>query len=190
MGGKLSGECGQVDIVISMFLFLLILLVAMFQFKAYVYMAAGAYVEDALAVSDLASALIDVEEYGRSHTIQIADTEAAFRIYRDALWRNLALDDTGQSSATELLVGNVQICEYIVYNVQDNQVQIIGYDGEGKCTQENTGIRGAVYTPDGKLVEHTTIYSRIGFQVPGLSGHSIAAEKEKSVDITRYESEK
>ncbi len=173
--------------MVSMFLFLTVLIVAVFQFKVYTLMTAGAYVEDALAASNLASALIDVREYGRSHRIRIEDTQEAFRVYRDALHCNLALDGEGYSSREELLTGRVWIREYIVYNVLDGEVRIDAYDGEGNCLRQETAPPGSVWTPDGILVEHTTVYSRVGFQVMGLMGQRLDAEKQKSVDIVRYE---
>lgn len=172
-----------------MFFFLMVLIAALFQFKVYTCMVAGAYVEDALAASNLASALIDVEEYGRNHNVRIGDTWNAFRVYRDALYYNLAMDEEGYSAKEELLTGRVQLQEYIVYNVSGQQLQITVYDGEGNCLRQEENQLGNVWTPDGVLVEHTTIYSRVGFRVPGLMGHSIEAEKEKSVDIVRGESE-
>ncbi len=175
--------------VAAMFFFLMVLIVALFQFKAYAYMVAGAYVEDALAASNLASALIDVEEYGRNHNVRIGDTQNSFRVYRDALHYNLALDGEGNSAREELLAGKVQIQEYIVYNVLEQEVQITAYDGEGNCLRQETAQPGSIQTPDGVLVEHTTIYSRVGFRVRGLLGRTIDAEKEKSVDIARSESE-
>lgn len=186
----MSAADGQVDIVMAMFFFLLALLAAIFQFKSFTYMVSGAYVEDALAAADLASALIDVEEYGRTHHVLIADTQRAFGIYRDALYYNLALDEAGYSGKTELLTGSVQIREYIVYNVLNQEVQITVYDGQGNCLRRENAALGTVQTPDGVLVEHTTVYSRVGFQVEGLLGRSIEAEKEKSVDIARGEGEK
>ncbi len=172
-----------------MFFFLMVLIAALFQFKIYAYMVAGAYVEDALAASNLASALIDVEEYGRNHNVRIGDTQNAFRIYRDALYYNLALDEEGYSAREELLAGRVQLQEYIVYNVLDQEVCITVYDGEGNCLGQENARAGNVRTPDGVPVEHTTVYSRVRFQVEGLLGRSIDAEKEKSIDIVRCESE-
>lgn len=174
--------------VVAMFFFLMVLLVAVFQFKSFTYMVSGAYVEDALAAADLASALIDVEEYGRTHNILITDTQRAFRIYRDALYYNLALDEEGYSGKTELLTGKVQLEEYIVYNVLGQEIQIISYDGQGNCLRRESAPPGTIRTPDGVPVEHTTVYSRIGFQVMGLQGNIIEAKKEKSVDIVRCES--
>lgn len=180
-------RAGQVDVVVSMFFFLTVLIVAMFQFKIYTVMTAGAYVEDALAASNLASALIDVREYGISHILRIGDTGEAFRVYRDALRFNLALDEEGYSARAELLTGRVCIREYIVYNVLDGEIQIDVYDGEGNCLRQEIARPGSVRTPDGIPVEHTTIYSRVSFQVMGLMGQVIDGEKEKSVDIVRYE---
>ena len=185
----LSVRKGQVDVVAAMFFFLMVLIVALFQFKVYVYMAAGAYVEDALAVSNLASALIDVEEYGRSHSVRIRDTQNAFRVYRDALYYNLALNEEGYSAKEDLLTGQIELREYIVYNVFPQEIQISVYDGEGNCLRQERAGLGDVETPDGVPVEHTTIYSRVGFRVMGLMGRIIDAEKEKSVDIVRCESE-
>lgn len=186
-GRELSAADGQVDVVTAMFFFLLVLLVAVFQFKSFTYMVSGAYVEDALAAADLASALIDVEEYGRTHNILIADTQRAFRIYRDALYYNLALDEAGYSARTELLTGRVRIEEYTVYNVLDREIQITCYDEQGNCVYRESAAPGTVRTPDGAPVEHTTVYSRVAFQVTGLQGGIIEAVKEKSVDIVRYE---
>lgn len=175
------------DVVVSMFFFLIVLIVVLFQFRIHAVMAAGAYVEDALAASNLASALIDIREYGRSHTVRIEDAQAAFRIYRDALYGNLALDEEGYSAREELLTGRVWIDEYIVYNVQEDEVHIAVCDGEGNCLREESGSVGSVRTPDGTAVEHTAVYSRVRFRVLGLLGHDIDAEKEKTVDIVRYE---
>lgn len=185
--GVLPASEGQVDVVMAMFFFLLVLLVAIFQFKSFTYMVSGAYVEDALAAAGLASALIDVEEYGKTHNILITDTQKAYGTYRDALYYNLALDEAGYSSRTELLAGKVELREYIIYNVLGQEIQITGYDGQGNCLRRYSALLGTVLTPDGVPVQHTTVYSRVGFQVTGLEGSVIEAEKEKSVDIVRYE---
>lgn len=170
-----------------MFFFLMVLMAALFQFRIYACMIASACVEDALAASGLASAVIDVEEYGRSRNLRIEDTRNAFRIYRDALQYNLALDREGFSAREELLAGRVRLREYIVYNVSDQEVHATVYDGEGNCLAQEKAPLGQVRTPEGILVEHTTIYSRVGFQVMGFMGRFMDGKKEKSVDIVRCE---
>lgn len=69
---------GQVDIVVGMFLMVLLLVVVLFGFRTTEYVITSVYVEDALAASNLASAVIDLEEYGRTHTIWVKDPQSAF----------------------------------------------------------------------------------------------------------------
>lgn len=187
--GLRAKHVGSVDIVSGMMLFCMLVLIIFFAFRMTQYMVTAAKVEDALAASNLASALVDVEEYGKSHRIRIADGERAFQIYRDALQSNMNLDQELYSTNHEFVLGQVQIKEYIVYNVLDEEVDIQVYDGNGVLISVTIGNKGEIFTPDRICVENTTIYSRIGFQVAGLAGHTISGEKEKSIDIARWNSD-
>ena len=173
----------------GMLLFLILLAVILFGFRICQYMVTAAGVEDALAASNLASGVIDLEEYGKSHTIWIPDAEAAFLIFREALCCNLGLDMYLNTTNKALLETPVEIKEYIVYNVRGDNIEIIVLDGEGHILSRETGSRGVSYTPDNVCVETTTIYSRVRFGVEGLMGQTIYAEKEKSIDITRCDGE-
>ena len=115
--------------------------------------------------------------------------QKGFAIYKDALQSNMKLDTQLYSSNNNLILGQVQIKEYIVYNVNGQDIEIEAYDGNGTLTFAGIGREGDVFTPDGICVQNTTIYSRIGFEVMGLAGQSIAGEKEKSIDIVRWNSE-
>ena len=176
---------GMVDFFVGLLAVFIVSLVMIVCLKISHFMIAGAYVEDALAASNLASALIDVEAYGRDHTLWISDPQGAYEIYREALAVNLQLDEDGRSFQRELLEGPVGIKEYIIYNVKDGQVTIYELDDNGMM-QETTAVSEA-YTPDGVAVESTTIYSRIHFGVRGFGQQYIEAEKEKSVDVKRNE---
>ena len=180
---------GQVDIVVGMFLFIVLVVTILFGFRTTQYMVTAACVEDALAASNLASAVIDLEEYGKTHMIRIPEVEPAFWSYREALCRNLGLDENLNTTNKELISSQVEIKEYIVYNVQGEAVETYCLDGTGKLQSQWSGKKGEVFTPDNVCVETTTIYSRIGFWVEGLMGQEIYAEKENSIDITRCDSE-
>lgn len=182
-------SAANVDIVTGMMLFLILAVTVFLEFKLTQYMVTAANVEDALAVSNLASAIIDVEEYGKSHHIWITDCEKAFHIYRDALGSNLKLDGEFNSSNNNFLVGPVKIRLYSVYNVIGDAIEIHSFDGYGNEIALNYGKIGEVFTPDNVPVEHTTIYSKISFQVQGPAGLIIPGEKEKSIDIVRCNSE-
>lgn len=189
MPGSVAGEksAGQVDIIFGMFAFFIVLVILLFSFKICQFMIAGAYVEDALAASNLASALIDVEEYGRTRTIKISNPQNAYSIYMGALATNLQLDEDGRVFGEGLLVDTVDVLEYMVFSVENGQVNVYALQANQKVEPVQTGTLGQVYTPDGLLVETTTVYSKVGFWVEGFMQQRIYAEKEKSVDIKRYE---
>lgn len=188
-GERLKKERGQIDVITGMFYLLMVFIIVLFAFRMTQYMVTSAVVEDALAASNLASAVIDVEEYGKSHTIYIQDPESAFLLYREALCRNLQLDEYLNSTNAEILASKVRIEEYIVYNVLGDLVEIYVMDESGQIIEYGTGKTSEVFTPDHVLVETTTIYSRIAFGVKGLWNQIIPAKKEKSIDIVRCESE-
>jgi len=180
-----SRHAGQIDLFMGLLSVFLVVLVMIIGLKLSHFMIAGAYMEDALAASNLASALIDIEEYGKSHILRIKDPQEAYDIYKEALSVNLELDEEGQSAQKALLEGPVKILAYMVYNVEGDRVDVFSLS-EGETMQKSqSGETGQIYTPDGILVETTTIYSRISFLVKGLGKQYIYAEKEKSVDVKR-----
>lgn len=152
-------------------------------------MVTSAGVEDALAASNLASAIIDWEEYGRNHTIKIGNVRQAFEQFREALIMNLRLDEQLNTTNHDFIYSQVSILEYIVYNVSGDKIDIWEMDGNGSVVVQRNGRLGEVFTPDAVKVEGTTIYSKVGFWVEGLMNREIYAQKEKSVDIKRCDSE-
>ena len=182
-------HAGKIDLFVGLLAVFIVTLVMFVCLKVSHFMIAGAYVEDALAASNLASALVDIEEYGKSHTLRIADPQESYEIYKEALAINLQLDEEGQSLQKELLAGTVKILDYRVYNVNGNTVDVFTLTEGGTVQKTLSGENGQIYTPDGILVETTTVYSRISFGVKGLGQQYIYAEKEKSVDVKRNEEE-
>lgn len=182
-------EEANVDIVAGIMLFLILVLTIFFGFRMTQYMITAAGVEDALAASNLASAVIDLEEYGKSHEIYIEDVSKAFQIFRESLVCNLELDENLNTTNENFLLGQVLIKEYRVYNVRNGQAEIWILNGLGETISYTLGQVGDITTPDHVSVESTTIYSRIGYQVEGLAGQTLTGEKEKSIDIVRCNSE-
>lgn len=149
-----------------------------------IYRGAALYLEDALALSNLASAVVDVEEYGISHRILVKDPEEAYRRYQWAVKENLNLDHNWTGPEGSIVSGPVRIINYTVYNVDENVVMIYRYDGEGPVAewQEQLGNAAA---PDGKLIQATSVYSELGFWVRSFPGILTEARKGKLVDIVR-----
>ena len=180
---------GQVDIVVGMFLMVLLLVVVLFGFRTTEYVITSVYVEDALAASNLASAVIDLEEYGRTHTILVKDPQSAFLLFKEALCYNLQLDEYLNTTNREVIAGKVSILDYIIYNVSGENITIYSLDEKGLLRGMRTCKTGETMTPDGVMVESTTIYSKVSFSVKGLGEQTYEATKEKSIDIVRCESE-
>ncbi len=181
--GGCKKSSGKIEMLTGIYLIVMLVILLSAQTQIRVFMAAGSYVEDALTASNLASAVADYREYGRSGRIVIADPKAAYQLYCDALRQNLCLDENWESSRHDLICGQVKVLMYEIYIVEGNNITIYSYGTEGenvKCVPDGLG---SVYTPDRILVETTSVYSRIGFSVKGIFGTELFAVKEKTVDI-------
>lgn len=180
-------ERGQVELLAGVFFLLLSVLILCTMLQLDIFLASAQYMEDALAASNLASAIIDVEEYGISHNIVIKDPLEAYEIYRYALKNNLNLDDSWQSNNKKLISGRVDISEYIVYNCVGEQVFVYEVGGRAD-TAEWSAAKGSVWAPNGVRVENTSIYSEIAYPVEGFLGICTEAKKGKLVDIVLNDS--
>ncbi|MCM1542040.1 MAG: hypothetical protein NC121_12385 [Blautia sp.] len=181
-----KAEPGQLEWVTGLFflLFLGILLCGILQLD--VFRASAAYLEDALAASNLASAVIDVEEYGISHSILIRDPEEAYAIYQSALKGNLNLNGEWECPAGGLISGKVGILDYTVYNVKEGMVEIYHYDENGQVSYAGGNV-GSVYAPNGKMIESTSVYSEVTYPVKGIMGVEAQARKSNLADIVANE---
>lgn len=174
---------GKLELMTGMLGICLIMLMVCVHIQLMLFSIAGLYMEDALAASNLASALVDISEYGASHTLWIADPAESYQVYQEALKANLQLDENWECARRELISGRVEILRYIIYNVRGQDITIHCFGSEGEYSREETGGLGSVRTPDGTLVESTTVYSRIGFPVEGILGVEVYARKDNSADI-------
>lgn len=174
---------GQISVCMGMFFCMIVFLTILCQIKLLQYRAAGALVEDALAASNLASAVINVEEYGKTHNIFVESPEMAFFRYREALQYNMQLDTELQSREGCAVCGKVDILSYQIFQVAGDKVCIYRFNEEGRLMETLVQELSSAALPDGKAIEGTSIYSKVGFRVRGLGEEIIYAIKEKSVDI-------
>ena len=156
----LDTERGQVSWVFGLFLLLFLSILLCMQLQIALYRESAMYMEDALALSGLASAVIDVEEYGITQKVRITDPEGAYERYCHALKENLGLDDMFYAGNRKLISGQVTIQQYILYNVAGERVEVWQKDADGQI-QEWEGTLGEVKAPDGQYIEHTGVYSEI-----------------------------
>ncbi len=173
---------GKVEWTAGLFflLFLGIFLCAQLQIES--YRATALYLEDALAASNLASAVIDIREYGISNAVRIADPQAAYERYEAALKENLGLDENWECANQGLITGPVNVEDYIVYNVREDVVTAWHVEENGTVWEEK-GVLGKFCSPEGIPVEATGVYSELSFPVKGFLGVTVEARKGKLVDI-------
>lgn len=176
-----SRECGLVQWVWGYFFLLFFAVLLCGSLQIAVYRASASYLEDALAASALASAVIDVEEYGRTHHILVENPYKAYERFCAAVKGNLQLDDNWECENKGLISGTVKVERYTIYNVQD--VLITVYETEpGGGIREWQGVLGNVTAPDGTVIYETSIYSEITFPIESF-GFVTEAHMGQLVDI-------
>lgn len=183
---KLGKKSGKIQIVLAIYLLVILMIMVMVYMQIEQFKTTRAYMEDALAASNLASAVIDIEEFGTTNNIVIASPEEAFAIYKEAIRFNLNLDDEWECPNKELISGPVRILTYIIYNVRDQDVEIYTYDENGNLIYQDIpdGL-GSVISPNGITIENTSIYSSIGFPVDAIWGIQVDAVKDNLADIVK-----
>ena len=176
---KRQGELATFTMV-----YVLLFLVATVAFALQIreYISLKTHTEDTLAASNLASAVIDIQEYGINHNLVIKDPEQAYSIYQEALKINMGLNDQWEDP-TGLISSAVRVEQYIVYNVRGSEVEVTSF-GEG-LNYSATETLGSATSPNGQVIESTSVYSRISYQVDGYFGVTVPAEKDKLVDIVK-----
>lgn len=182
MRGRASKSEGSINWVAGLFMLLFLGILLYAQLQVELYRMSALYLEDALAASNLASAVVDIEEYGRTHCLQINDETLAFARYQTALRDNLGLDADYMANNRHLISGQVEILNYTIYNVKRQKVRSYSIDEKGMVS-ESEGTLGEVYAPNGQLVESTGVYSEIRYPVTGLWGTEHIARKGKLVDV-------
>ena len=182
-GKDMKKRKGEIDIVVPVFFMVIISIIVIVLFQLLMFSVTRTTTEDALVVSNLASALIDPIEYGKTGNMIIQNPDEAYAIYQSALKTNLHLNDDWSPANDELVIGGpVQVLDYIIYNVKGQDVEIIGYE-ESAGNVLITGGLGTVTAPTGQVIEKTSIYSKITFPVNGIQGTQVTAIKEKLVAV-------
>lgn len=181
---------GQIEWVVGPFFVLLLGILAYTQLQLASWRSTAAYLEDALAASNLAAALIDVKEYGKTNKVCINDEEMAYSIFLDAVQDNLQLDEQWECANPALISGPVEIRDFVIYNVDKKKIKAVRVGANGLMKESWEGTLGHLRAPNGVLVEHTGIYSEISFPVEGFGGMTVQAHKGKLVDIVSMKGDK
>lgn len=173
---------GFAEHIISLVPFVAMLLFSVLLLQLSVHQASSTYIEDALASSNLASAVMDLDIYGRTGTLQVRDPAGAYALYRRALRDNLRLDEGWVCVNGSIISGKVTVYQYILYLTDGEDVTEYRFSGTGMEKEEHPGGKGRVTAPDGTVILTASVYSRIGFPVDSM-GRELYCYKEKCVDV-------
>ena len=176
-----STSSGQVGWAIGLWylLFFSVLLMVCLQIEG--YRASSVYMEDALALSNLAAAVVDIEEYGKTGQVVIGNVYEAKERYERALKANLGLNASWECANKAMISGPVRVDRFIVYNVTEEETVSYVFDESGNL--HISAGTGRVTAPNGVLVEATGVYSEISYEIEGLFHTVVSAHKGKLVDV-------
>lgn len=176
-------EQGSVTLVAGLWFLLFLCILFCSGYQIQLYRCTSSYLEDAQAASNLAALVIDVEEYGISHTILLEDPQGAYRRFREALQVNLGLDGEFQCANKGLITSPVRIERVVVYQVRQDMVEVFSFEENGVCHRWEQGLEKAV-APNGEKIVNSGIYSEISCTVRGLFDQEIQARKQNLADVT------
>lgn len=176
---------GNVNLIVGMFMSLFVAILLCIQMQIYIFQLQSENVEDALAESNLAAAVVDISDYGINQRIAITDFDSAYEMFKLALWENLDMH-LENSQVTGRYIDEYSIVEFAIYNVLGDVVECRAIDESGNVHVQTVGIDSA-YAPNGKKIENTGVYSSIVFPVKGPFGFELLASKNKLVDVVASE---
>jgi len=179
-----NDNSGSSEWVLGLFALTFIMAAMVFVIQLCAFRANSDAIEDALAASGLAAALVDVERYGIDHTLLISDPDNSYRKYVEALNVNLAAEGSSfrQKRAIE---GPVRIEQFRIYNVEGDKVSEIYMNDSGNW-EVTEGLLGSMEAPNGQIIQNTGVYGEIAFDLRGIMGLVFSTKKSKLVDVKSY----
>ena len=140
-------------------------------------------VEDALILSTLASATIDLKEYAQSGAIvniDSKDVKSSYSAFLSTLKKNLSLNDDLSLKKDSFITGKIKIEKFIIYSDVDSHIEV-NEALNGSLSTSQVG-KGAI-TPNGKKIEDTTIYAKLSFKL-NVMGSEFDVSKDNVVRVT------
>lgn len=175
---------GMMEYSFSLYLLILVIVMILYVFRMELLAAVRRQSEDSLVSANLAAAVIDMELYDEESAAVISDAGDAYAHYLKALRENLELGDDMMPENSYLIRSGVAVECFEIYNVFEDDVEKLSVADGGICERAVfEGGRGKIKTPNGKIVEYTTVYSRIGFEIEAVFGQTVYVTKDGCVDI-------
>lgn len=119
--------------------------------------------------------------------LTIEDPNKALQVFKDKLKYNMVLDSNFKPKKESKIEGKVNIKNFIIYNVQGNQVDIYTLSSYGLFTKTSKDLsKEKILTPNKYNVTCTTVHTTISFGVKGLQGDVTEQEVAVDTDILNY----
>lgn len=127
----------------------------------------------------------ELYHYGTTGEVEILYPKEKYDTFKDILCKELGITAEGQvtDKSMALLTGSVQITDFGVYSVCENDITYYDFDASGGCqTTILEDMAGRYDAGNGEVIEHTAMIAEIGFSVK-FFGVPIAVNKYHMVDV-------
>lgn len=146
-------------------------------------------VEDSIAASTLASACINLYDYGDFDNMSYEIINSCYDLFEKSFKENMKLDNNfmpKQDSFNATLIAQpIEVLEFSYYCIRNDIVYKTTKNGGINIEK---GYVGQVTTPNGNVISQTTIYVKILIYIENpYTKELIPVEKDFSVDIVESE---
>lgn len=153
-------------------------------------------IENDLEIANLSAATIDISYYSETGIFAITQTEQAYNDFAEVFQTNMALEKTNvnewkpiQNSSYDGVIAKISVRDFIVYNIEANDVIVRHYNVEtGSISEEiQRNGNGSLLTPDGAVVTSPTVYSAVSvlLELHGEIKQTVTRENTVAVTIER-----
>ena len=183
--------------VIFTILFILILIV--YAMRLSCIKSEAEMTHDDLLSSELAAYKeIDLDKLGRSDDLKLivfSDYNAAYNTFKEYLHYNLNLDENlnPKDKKFNFIKSRVNIEQFIIYNMEGNDIHriILQENNSGGVNIVSDDLikdgKDKTKTPCGKIVESTTLYAKIGFDIERIFGQTQHVSIDEQTDIIKQQ---
>lgn len=150
-------------------------------------------IENDLELANLSAATIDIPYYSDTGVFAITQTEQAYNDFAEVFGTNMSLEKTAvnqwkpiQNSCYDGVIAQISVCNFIVYNIEENDVIIRYYNADTGSVREEIqrNGNGSLLTPDGAVVTSPTVYSAVSVILELYGGLTQTITRENTVAVT------
>ena len=128
-----------------------------------------ANLEDGLTISTLSALIFDVDELSASGTACV-DINKSYKAFVKTLKTNLDLDEN-MNAKNPVYYRSIEIKDYIIYNVKENDITEIRYSSNGSnLNKVYVDGLGKVVAQNGETITRSSIYVEVEISIEGFAG--------------------